>query len=251
MKSREAAVKRIFYPSTCHRRTLIQGVGATVIGTVGMPLSALAGSVAPQPIATNLVSAARSHWNGRDCLAVELTDDEQKVRLQGGGGGNNPSFAIVHRDFTDGAIEVDVGAELTGKGAPDDRGFAGLSFHIGEDFQTRETVYLRMTNGSLNVPPPPAPRIDRAIQYVAHPDFHFSVSREKYPGRYEKGADIAIGRWHRLRLEVQAARVRALVDGGEVLVVDDLRYAGRRGPVGLFVGDGSRGLFTDLSILPA
>jgi hypothetical protein len=251
MKSRGATVKRILHSSACHRRALIQGVGATAIAAVGMPLHARAGSVFPQPITTNLVSATRSHWNGRDCLAVELTDDEQKLRLQGGGGGNNPSFAIVHRDFTDGAIEVDVGAELTGKGAPDDRGFAGLSFHIGEDFQSHETVYLRMTNGRFNVPPPSAPRINRAIQYVAHPDFHFSVSREKYPGRYEKGADIAIGRWHRLRLEIQDARVRALVDGVEVLVVDDLRYAGRRGPVGLFVGDGSRGLFSDLSILPA
>jgi hypothetical protein len=51
-----------------------------------------------------------------------------------------------------------------------------------------------MTNGRLNDPAPPAPRIERAIQYVAHPDFHFAVSREQFPGRYEKGADIAIGR---------------------------------------------------------
>ena len=72
-----------------------------------------------------------------------------------------------------------------------------------------------------------------------------------FPGRYEKGADIAIGRWHRLRLEVQGTHLRALVDGAEVLTVDDLRYPGRRGPVGLFVGDGSRGFFTNLSILAA
>jgi hypothetical protein len=93
------------------------------------------------------------------------------------------------------------------------------------------------------------PRIDRAIQFVAHPDFHFDVSRDAFPGRYEKGADIAIGRWHRLRLEVRGTHLRALVDGVEVLTVDDLHYAGRRGPVGLFVGDGSRGFFTDLSVL--
>ena len=154
---------------------------------------------------------SRRRWNGRDCLALELTDDEQSGRLNKTRSGNGPSFAIVHRDFTDGVIEADIGAELTGKGAPDDRGFAGLSFHIGPDFETHETVYLRMTNGRLNVPPPPPPRIDRAIQYVAHPDFHFDVSREAFPGRYEKGADIAIGRWHRLRLEVQGTHLRALV----------------------------------------
>ena len=230
------------------RRALIQGSAATVLGAVVLPVGSRAEAAVPQPLATNLVTASRRHWNGRGCLALELTDDEQKGRLNKTRSGNGPSFAIVHRDFTDGVIEADVGAELTGRGAPDDRGFAGLSFHIGQGFETHETVYLRMTNGRRNEPPPPPPRIDRAVQYVAHPDFHFDVSREKYPGRYEKGADIALGRWHRLRLEIQGTYLRALVDGVEVLTVNDLRYAGRRARVGLFVGDGSRGLFADLSI---
>jgi hypothetical protein len=33
------------------------------------------------------------------------------------------------------------------------------------------------------------------------------------------------------------------------LEVNDLRFAGRRGAVGLFIGDGSRGLFTNLSVV--
>jgi hypothetical protein len=233
------------------RRGLIRGSATTVLGAVVTPAGSRAEAAVPQPIATNLVTASRRHWKGRDCLSLELTDDEQRGRLDKTRSGNGPSFAIVHRDFTSGVIEADIGAELTGKGAPDDRGFAGLSFHIGQDFETHETVYLRMTNGRLNVPPPPPPRIDRAIQYVAHPDFHFDVSREAFPGRYEKAADIAVGRWHRLRLEVDGTHLRALVDGAEVLAVDDLRHADRRGPVGLFVGDGSRGFFTNLGILAA
>jgi hypothetical protein len=236
---------------TLGRRRLIEGSAAMILGAVAMPAGGRAEAAVPQPIATNLVTASRRHWNGRDCLALELTDDEQKGRLDKTRSGNGPSFAIVHRDFTDGVIEADIGGELTGRGAPDDRAFAGLSFHIAQDFEAHETVYLRMTNGRRNVPPPPPPRIDRAIQYVAHPHFHFDVSREAFPGRYEKGADIAIGQWQRLRLEVQGTRLRALVNGVEALVVDDLRYAGRRGPVGLFVGDGSRALFADLSIRSA
>ena len=237
--------------SALGRRGLIQGSTATVVGSLAIPAGSRAEAAVPQPIAANLVTTSHRPWNGRDCLALELTAEEQEGRLNKTRSGNGPSFAIVHRDFTDGIIEAAIGAELTGKGAPDDRGFAGLSFHIGPNFETHETVYLRMTNGRLNVPPPLPPRIDRAIQYVAHPDFHFDVSRDAFPGRYEKGADIAIGRWHRLRLEVRGMRVRALVDGVEVLTVDDLHYAGRRGPVGLFVGDGSRGFFTDLSVLAA
>ena len=210
----------------------------------------LAASDVPRPLGLNLVTASHREWNGRDCLAVELTDGEQQLRLQTTGGGNRPSFAIVDRDFTDGTLEVQIGGELTGKGAPDDRGFVGLSLHISPDLQSHETVYLRMTNGRLNVPPPPEPRLSRAIQYVADPGFHFSESRERFPERYEKGADIGVARWHRLGLEIRGPHLRAFVDGKEALVVEDLRFSGRRGPVGLFVGDGSRGLFRELRVLP-
>ena len=232
------------------RRTLI---GAPLISGIAAALSplppALAHADVPRPLVANLVTATSTRWNGHDCLAVELTDAEQALRLGTQGGGNRPSIAVVAGAFADGVIEAWVGGELTGRGAPDDRGFVGLSFHIGDGFQSHETVYLRMTNGRLNVPPPPAPRIDRAIQYVADPGFHFSHSRAAFPGRYEKGADIALGRWHRLRLEIRGARLAALVDGVEALAVDDLRFAGRPAPVGLFVGDGSRGYFRDVVIL--
>lgn len=235
--------------SALGRRGVIRGSAATAVGSVALPWGSRAEATIPQPLATNLVVAARGHWNGLDCLAVELTDDEQKLRLrQGQAGGNRPSIVTIRPDFANGVIEATIGAELTGKGTPDDRGFAGLSFHIGENFQSHETVYLRMANGRLNMPPPPPPRIDRAIQYVADPGLHFADLRAKFPGRYEKGADIALGRWNRLRLEIQGSHLRALVDGVEVLEVSDLRYPGRRGLVGLFVGDGSRGLFTNLGV---
>jgi len=231
------------------RRTFL---GGSIGLTAGLPaaLPAHGEAAVPRPLAANLVTTSRREWQGMDCLAVELTDDEQRYRLQRAGGGNRPSIAIVHDDFTDGTLEVAIGAELTGKGAPDDRGFAGLSFHMAADFASHETVYLRMTNGRLNDPPPPPPRIDRAIQYVADPGFHFNQSRERFPGRYEKGADIGVGRWHRLRLEILGSQLRASVDGKEVLVVEDLRFAHRRGPVGLFVGDGSRGFFREMRVAP-
>jgi hypothetical protein len=241
----------MLHSSALGRRSLIQGLAATAMGTAVLPPRSNAEAAVPQPLATNLVVASRGKWNGRDCLAVELAQDEQEGRLRKTRSPNAPSFAVVHRDFADGVIEVDIGAELTGKGAPDARGFAGLSFHIDRDLQTHESVYLRMSNGRLNLPAPPPPRIDRAIQYVAHPDFHFAISRERNPGRYEKGADIALGRWHQLRLEIDGPRLRVLVDGVEALAVDDLHYADRRGAVGLFVDDGSRGFFTNLAILAA
>jgi hypothetical protein len=226
-------------------------MGALASASFLSPGLLLAESVEPiEPIPalweTHHVRAYPSTFQAKLCLAVELTDEDQAIaRLKGG---NGPSYALVARDFTDGVIEVELASLLTGKGGADARGFVGIAFHISPDLDTYEAVYLRMTNGRLNDPTPPAPRVDRAIQYVAHPDFHFFVSREKFPGKYEKGANIAIGRWHRFRLEIAGSKARAFVDGVEALSVDDLHYAGRRGPVGLFVDDGSRGYFRHLAI---
>lgn len=221
--------------------------GAVVLAGRGTTV-AQGTSLVPEVLTANLVRATSTTWRNRRCVALEFTD-EQQARALASPGGNPPSYAIVERDFSDGAIEVDVAGELIpGKAPPHVRGFVGLAFHVSPDLATYEAIYLRMTNGRLNELPPPAPRIDRAIQYVAHPDFHFDISRERAPGRYERGADIALGRWHRFRIEVQASRARALVDGKEALVVEDLRYRRRSGGVGLWVGEGTRGYFRNLSI---
>jgi len=202
----------------------------------------------PEVLTANLVRATSTTWQNRPCVALEFTD-EQQARALASPGGNPPTYAIVHREFSEGVIEVDIAGELIpGKAPPHVRGFVGLAFHVSGDLAMYEAIYLRVTNGRLNEVPPPAPRVDRAIQYVAHPDFHFDVSRQKFPGRYERGADIALGRWHRFRIEVQGSRARALVDGKEALAVEDLRYPARRGGVGLWVGEGSRGYFHQLTI---
>ncbi|MBA4282232.1 hypothetical protein [Ralstonia sp.] len=199
---------------------------------------------------SNQVKMSAGEFGGRPCITVELADEVQR-RMLAGGAGNAPSFAIREGAFTDGVIEVDVAGELTGRGVADSRAFVGVAFHLSSDAQTYEAVYLRMTNGTLNDPPPPPPRNVRAVQYVAHPDFHFDVSRSRSPGRYEKAAPVALGRWHRLRLDIKGRRAQVQVDGARVLIVEDLKYAGRTGRIGLWVDDGTRGHFTNLSVTPA
>ncbi len=218
--------------------------------TQGSALAMQASDIAlPRGYIPQLVSAQRGQFAGRECMAVELTEEAQR-RILSGGGGNGPSYVIVPTELTDGVIEVDLAGELTGKGDTQARGFVGLAFHVSEDAQIYEAVYLRMTNGTLNDPVPPAPRNVRAIQYTAHPHFHFNVSRNQFPARYERPAAIALARWHRLRLEIKGTRLQAFVDGISVLDVTDLRCANRKGRVGLWVDDGSRGHFADLKILP-
>lgn len=91
---------------------MIRGLGAIAVTGAAQPIFALAKPEVPLPIVTNLVLTPPSRWNGSECLPVELTNEEQKARVSGGGGGNRPGHAIVHREFLEGTIEVDVGAEL-------------------------------------------------------------------------------------------------------------------------------------------
>jgi hypothetical protein len=157
-------------------------------------------------------------------------------------------LALVPGELQDGVIEVDVAAELNGNGGREARGFVGVVFHLAED-ERFEAVYLRVLNGTLNDPLPPSPRDERAIQYILHPHRHFDVLRTIAPGRYERPASVAVGRWHRLRLEIRGSALTAMIDGETVLTLDDLDLL-RPGAVGLWVGDGTTAYFANLTLSP-
>lgn len=193
------------------------------------------------------VTTTQAVHGGRPALRIELSEEEQAAQLAGAGG-NRPTFAVLDVPFANGVIEVDIAAEINGRGGKDARGFAGIAFHLTEDGEAFEAVYLRMSNGTANTPPPPSPRDVRAIQYIAHPDFHFADSRAVRPAHYEKAAVVALGRWHRLRLEIDGSNLKAFVDGALALAIDDLRRADHRGAIGLWVGDGTRAHFANLTI---
>lgn len=239
-----------------HRRALLRAA----TGLVALPPALVAGAAratAPAvrrlPLTTadglrpnDVVVTAASH-QGRPAVAVELTDTAQAALLRGGAG-NGPTFALIDADFGDGAIEVDLAARINGRGQPEVRGFVGVAFHIAPGLDTWEAIYLRMTNGSRNNPPPPAPRHQFAIQYISYPDRTWRKLRQEHPNRYEQPAPVAIESWHRLRIELAGSTARAAVDGQEVLTVSDLRFPSRKGAVGLWVDDGTTGYFSDLRL---
>ena len=202
----------------------------------------------PEGLKTNLVQIAAGRFKDRDGVTVALTEEAQRALLVPGSAGNGPSFAMPEVEFANGTLEIDIAARINGRGQPDVRGFAGLAFHIADDLSTFEAVYLRMTNGSRNDPPPPAPRNVFAIQYISYPDRYWRKLRQEHPNRYEKAAPVAIDSWHHLRLEIDGGSLRALVDGAEVLTVADLRYPGRKGRIGLWVDDGTEAFFANLSV---
>ena len=106
----------------------------------------------------NDVTLENVNFKGVPAIKVEMTEAIQKGILTGAGNGNGSTFALTGALFDNGVIEGDVAGENNGKGAPDARGFVGIAHHISEDLTTYEAIYLRMSNGTQNNPPPPAPR---------------------------------------------------------------------------------------------
>jgi hypothetical protein len=235
-----------------NRRRLLQLAGSTFLLTENSVWAEPGDWAATLGTALDIsphdVQVRRAQFKNQAAVAVELSTDAQKRALNGGG--NGPTIAILNNEFANGVIEVDVAGSMNGKGSPDSRAFVGVAFHVAANAKTFEAVYLRMSNGTKNNPSPPPPRNLRAVQYVAHPDFHFDVSRQQFPEKYEKAAPVALDTWHRLRLDIAGSRLRAEIDGVGVLLVDDLRFANHRGAIGLFVDDGTTGYFANLSVKP-
>lgn len=245
-------------PPLCRRDFLQRSFGLAVAGVSTSFLGACAHGYRSQGgrwslknadgLVTNLVNASAATFKERSGLMVELTPDAQKALLAGTGVGNGPSFAMPPVQLANGVIEVDIAARINGKGAPDVRGFVGLAFHIDDKMETFEAVYLRMTNGSKNNPPPPAPRNVFAVQYISYPDRYWRKLRQEHPNVYEKAAPVAIESWHKLRVEIAGSTLHAFVDNERVLTVTDLRFPNRKGRIGLWVDDGTAGYFSDLKV---
>jgi hypothetical protein len=78
-----------------------------------------------------------------------------------------------------------------------------------------------------------------------------STGCARYPdGHYESGADIADDEWITYKLDIDEARVRVSVNGQEELVLTDPKAAPAAGDVGLWVGIGTEGYFTNLRVTP-
>jgi hypothetical protein len=148
---------------------------------------------------------------------------------------------IEGTDFLDGAIEVDVcGRDV------DSESFLGVAFHRRDD-TTFEAVYLRPFNFRTRN----AERRQHAVQYIAQPDYDYSVLRQKFPEEFEHAVDRSIlpTAWIPLRLVVHDSRVRVFVGLGDTPALDVRElHAPVRGQVGLFVGNGSDGVFANMGI---
>jgi hypothetical protein len=184
------------------------------------------------------VSIAKTNYQGRSAIQVLATK----------GAANASSYAVVKdSSFRDGAIEVDLAgqpAEGAGEGA---RGFIGIAFRLQSD-GSYEYIYLRPTNGRAD----DQVRRNHSTQYSSYPNFDFARSRQEAPEKYESYVDLQPGVWTKFRIEVEGRKARLYVHGAEqpCLIINDLKLEPREGGVGLWVGPGTEGYFSNLKITP-
>lgn len=179
--------------------------------------------------------------------AIELAlEPARRAGQLGRDFGDEPTFLLLEDAVLPDVIEAEVCGALL-PDAPDyARGFIGLAWGVQGRGSAFEAFYIRPTNGLSLAPPPPRDR--RAVQYFAYPDHKFDRLRETDPDRFEAGADVRPGRWHKLRLEFQGQGGRALVDGRLVLAWETSLLPRRPGGVGLWVDIGTRGRFRNLVV---
>jgi len=144
-------------------------------------------------------------------------------------------------EFSNGTIEIDI----RGKDFYQES-FAGIAFH-GSDIDTLDAIYFRPFNFQSS----DSVRRTHAVQYISHPEFPWSVLRDKYTGNYEKQVTPTPdgNEWFHVRIAVHYPDVTVYVNGSDIPCLSIKKLNGRRtGKIGLWAGNNSDGDFANLVI---
>jgi len=158
---------------------------------------------------------------------------------------NGEAYAVVkNTEFHNGTIEVELAGRPGAAAGPDARGFIGMAFRLRDG--RFEYIYLRPTNGRAD----DQVRRNHSTQYSSFPDFDFARLRKESPEKYESYVDLEPAAWTRCRIVIEGATARLFVHGAEqpALVVTDLKLGDSSGGVALWIGPGTEGYFTGLTI---
>ncbi len=158
------------------------------------------------------------------------------------------SLAIVRdSDFTNGTIEVELAGLPSKAAGATARGFIGIAFHVDKsDPIAYDCFYLRPTNGRAQ----DQLRRNHSCQYISHPNFPWEKLRNESPGVYESYVDLVPGAWTHVRIEVEDEKARLFVNEAKqpCLIVNDLKRAGKGGPIALWLEQSTDAYFRNLKI---
>jgi hypothetical protein len=145
-------------------------------------------------------------------------------------------------EFSNGIIELDIrGKDMM------QQSFVGLAFH-GVNNEILDAIYFRPFNFQSTDPV----RKIHAVQYISHPDYTWSILREKQNGKFEKAVTPAPNGndWFHAKIVVQFPKVTVYVnDNSEPSLVIDKLNDRKTGKIGLWVGNTSDGDFANLQII--
>lgn len=196
-------------------------------------------------LSTNNFEAGKAYMseaklNGKNAIKVVM---DSTVTLY-----DEPTFIkLKNIHFKDGTIEVTVLSKLL-PNAPDwARGFIGVAFRINTDNSKFESIYIRPSNGRAN----DQVRRNHSTQYFSYPNHTFADLRKTDPEKYESYADMGLNEWIKMKIVVKGEHAELFVNNSmqPCLVVNDLKYgADMSGSIGLWVGNGTEGYFSDFKI---
>jgi hypothetical protein len=204
--------------------------------TCALPSGAAAQSV--DQLTPHKVKATAVDYQGKH--AVKIVED--------GTVANGEAYAVVAGpEFHDGTIDVEMAGRPAAGAGEGARGFIGIAFRLRNG--RFEYIYLRPTNGRAD----DQVRRNHSTQYTSFPDFDFARLRKEAPEKYESYVDLEPGGWTPFRLVVQGTTARLFVHGAAqpCLVVNDLKLGDASGAVALWIGPGTEGYFTGLTIRPS
>ena len=210
-------------------------VSGALFFAVAMPLAGMAQTV--DQLTANKVRLESVDYKGKK--AIKVTEDGEVP--------NGEAYAIVKGvELRNGTIDVELAGEPAKSAGAGARGFIGVAFRLQDG--KFEYIYLRPTNGRAD----DQVRRNHSTQYSSHPDFDFARLRKEAPEKYESYVDLEPGVWTRVRIAVQGTTARLFVHGAPqpALIVNDLKRGDVSGAVALWIGPGTEGYFTGLSIKP-
>ena len=170
-------------------------------------------------------------------IASENYLGKKSVRVWDTAGGiSEAKFAkLTSIQLHNGIIEVELAGKLLPTAGDSARGFVGIAFRINESNSEFECIYLRPTNGRAN----DQVRRNHSVQYISYPDYPWHRSRRETPEKYESYVDLEVGKWTKVKIEVQGNTAKLYVHNASqpTLIVNDLKHgADNKGAIGLWIG---------------
>jgi hypothetical protein len=195
----------------------------------------------PASLTPYQVTAAATDYKGKPAIVLEMPQEPV----------NEKTVAVLKGvDFHNGTIEATISGQPKANSGAGARGFVGIAFRVAADTSKMELFYIRPTNGRAD----DQVRRNHSTQYVSMPGFPWEKLRKETPEKYEAYADMQPAEWTRVKIEVKDQTAKFYVNGASqpTLIVNDLKQGkDLRGSIGLWIGPGTLGHFSEVKVTKA